>query len=93
MPYLCSNRPQRNWRERCASQVLATRPVPWGLQQNLDGMYLIQDQGVSQSFGTSLAPGLNSPPSILIRIHAAAHTPGMEGTSPPDFDQRIIYHR
>ena len=40
---------------------------------------IIIDHGVSGCFGTRLAPGLNSPPSILIRLHAAAHTPGMEG--------------
>jgi len=37
------------------------------------------DYGVSCCFGTTLAPELNSPLSILIRIHATAHTSDMEG--------------
>ena len=42
--------------------------------------HVIMDHGASWYFGTSLAPGPNSiPHSILICIHATAHTPGMEG--------------
>ena len=41
---------------------------------------IIMDHGVPGCFGTSSATGSNSnPPSILIGIHATAHTPGMEG--------------